>query len=142
MMKLLKEKKIIIFDGECLLCNKYVEFITKYDNNDYFRFVALQNKEFLDKILKEEQLIGDNTSIILIEENNAIKKRSSAVISILSNLQFPFHLFSITKIIPRFLRDMIYTLIARNRYKIFGKISYCSIIEKSNLKDIKQKIIE
>ena len=142
MMKLLKEKKIIIFDGECLLCNKYVEFITKYDSNDYFRFVALQNKEIISKILKDDQLIGDNTSIIFIEENNPVKRRSSAVISILSNLQFPFHLFSITKIIPRFLRDMIYTLIARNRYKIFGKISYCSIIEKSNLKDIKQKIIE
>ena len=68
-------KVIFIFDGECLLCNKYVEFITKYDNNDYFRFVALQNQEVLNKILKEDQLIGDNTSIILIEENNTIKKK-------------------------------------------------------------------
>jgi len=142
MGELLKGKKIIVFDGECLLCNKYVEFITKYDNNDYFRFVALQNQEVLNKILKEDQLIGDNTSIILIEENNTIKKKSSAVISILSNLQFPFYLFSVTKIIPRFLSDMIYTLIARYRYKTFGKVSYCSVLEKSNLKDIKEKIIE
>ena len=141
MQELLKDKKIIVFDGVCLLCNKYVEFITKYDSNDYFRFVALQNKEILSTILKDNKLINDNSSIILIEDNT-IKNKSSAVISILSNLKFPFYLFSILKIIPRFLRDMIYSLIARNRYNIFGKVKYCSIIEKSNLKSIKDKIIE
>ena len=141
MHKLLKDKKVIVFDGECLLCNKYVEFITKYDGNDYFRFVALQNKKILSKILKKKKLINDNTSIILIEDNT-IKKKSSAVISILSNLKFPFYLFSITKIIPRFLRDMIYSLIARNRYNIFGKVKYCSVIENSNFKRVKKKIIE
>ena len=141
MHKLLKDKKVIVFDGECLLCNKYVEFITKYDNNDYFRFVALQNKKILSKILKNNKLINDNASIILIEDKT-IKKKSSAVISILSNLKFPFYLFSITKIIPRFLRDMIYSLIARNRYNIFGKVKYCSVIENSNLKRVKEKILE
>ena len=123
------------------MCNKYVEFITKYDSNDYFRFVAIQNKKILSKILKNNKLINDNASIILIEDN-IIKKKSSAVISILSNLKFPFYLFSITKIIPRFLRDMIYSLIARNRYNIFGKVKYCSAIENSNLKRVKEKIIE
>ena len=123
------------------MCNKYVEFITKYDSNDYFRFVAIQNKKILSKILKNKKLINDNASIILIEDN-IIKKKSSAVISILSNLKFPFYLFSITKIIPRFLRDMIYSLIARNRYNIFGKVKYCSAIENSNLKRVKEKIIE
>tara|TARA_B100002052_G_scaffold18667_2_gene14826 strand:- start:25380 stop:25805 length:426 start_codon:yes stop_codon:yes gene_type:complete len=141
MQELLKNKKVIVFDGVCLMCNKYVEFITKYDSNDYFRFVALQNKKILSKILKKKKLINDNTSIILIEDNT-IKKKSSAVISILSNLKFPFYLFSITKIIPRFLRDMIYSLIARNRYNIFGKVKYCSVIENSNLKRVKEKIIE
>lgn len=142
MNKFLKNKKIIVFDGVCLLCNKYVEFVAKYDNNDVFRFVSLQNKNILTKYIAKNSLINNTDSILLIKKSNSISTKSSAIIYIASELKFPFNLFVCIKIIPKKLRDFIYDLIAKNRRNLFGEIDHCSILNQSKIKNIEHKIID
>ena len=137
----LKTKKIILFDGVCALCNNFIVFIAKNDKKDIFRFLPLQNKNINQFIDTKNINIKNLKSIILIEDNNPIYK-SNAAIEILINLNNLYLLCKIFYIIPKKIRDMVYELIAKNRYRVFGKVENCSIIKsKVNSKILKNKII-
>lgn len=126
-MDLPKNKKIILFDGVCNLCDSMVNYIIKKDKKDNFRFVALQS-DLGQKILGH---IGVNPSdidsIILYEPGIAYYYKSSAAIEIAKNLGGVFNFGVIFKIIPAALRNPIYDYIARNRYKWHGKKDLCMI---------------
>lgn len=126
-MNLPDNKKIILFDGVCNLCNSVVQFVIKHDKKDVFRFVALQSEKG-QEILKH---IGINLqhidSIILYEPGIAYYYKSSAVIEIAKNLGSWLSFSIIFKIIPHFLRNLIYDYVARNRYKWYGKKESCMI---------------
>lgn len=120
------QKQIILFDGVCNFCNYWINFIIKHDNKDVFKFAALQSdfaKDYLDKF-------GYTTNrfdtFILIEEDEHFIK-STAALKIAKQLKGWIKLFSIFIIIPSFLRNPFYNLIAKNRYKIFGKKEACRI---------------
>ena len=127
MQNLPKDKKIILFDGVCNLCNNAVQFIIKNDTRDIFRFVALQS-ELGNEICK---YIGvDQTkidSIILYNPGVAYYYKSSAAIEIAEDLSGIYSLISIFKIFPEKLRNYIYDYIAKNRYKWYGKKESCMI---------------
>ena len=141
MKKLPKNKNIIVFDGECMLCNNYIKFITRNDSKDYFRFISMQNKDALKRINLRKDMITNNESIILIN-HDSVKTKSTAVIYILSQLQFPYNLFKVLSVLPTNLLDYFYNFIATRRYKIFGKVDHCSAIYSSEEQEIKHKIIE
>ena len=137
----LKTKKIILFDGVCALCNNFIVFIAKNDKKDIFRFLPLQNKNINQFIDAKNINIKNLKSIILIKDNNPIYK-SNAAIEILINLNNLYLLCKIFYIIPKKIRDMVYELIAKNRYRVFGKVENCSIIKsKVNSEILKNKII-
>ena len=137
----LKTKKIILFDGVCSLCNNFIVFIAKNDKKDIFRFLPLQNKNINRFINTKNINIKDLKSIVLIEDKNP-KYKSNAAIEILINLNKIFLLCTVFYIIPRIIRDLIYELIAKNRYKIFGRVENCSILKsKMNSEILKKKII-
>ena len=137
---LLDSKCIILFDGICSLCNKYIVFIARNDVNDYFRFSSIQANNIKDSYKLHDIDLLDITSICLITKDGILKK-SDAVIFILSRLRFPYNLASIFYVFPKIFRDMIYDLVANNRYRIFGKINYCSILHQ-NRSVLKNKIIK
>ncbi|MNQ66896.1 hypothetical protein D3C85_813980 [compost metagenome] len=122
-----KDKKIILFDGICNLCNSAVQFIIKNDKKDIFRFVTLQS-ELGNEIC---QYIGvDQTkidSIILYNPGVAYYYKSSAAIEIGEDLGGIYSLISILKIFPEKLRNYTYDYIAKNRYKWYGKKESCMI---------------
>ena len=126
-MDLPKNKKIILFDGVCNLCDSMVNYIIKKDKKDVFRFVA-QQSDLGQEILKH---IGVNPadidSIILYEPGIAYHYKSSAAIEIAKHLGGVFNLGIVFKIIPSSLRNPIYDYIARNRYKWYGKKDNCMI---------------
>ena len=135
-----KNKTIILFDGECAMCNNYILFVAKNDSDDNFRFLSIQNKKIIE-LKKTYAIEEDNISSICIIDNNKIKRKSRAVLKIVSMLKFPYNLLTVFYIIPNFLRDIIYDLVAKNRYRIFGKVDECSIVKKhTNL--IQDKLIE
>jgi len=120
-------KKIILFDGVCNLCNNAVQFIIKNDKKDIFRFVALQS-ELGNKICN---YIGvDQTkidSIILYNPGVAYYYKSSAALEIAEDLGGIYSLISILKIFPEKFRNYVYEYIAKNRYKWYGRKESCMI---------------
>jgi predicted DCC family thiol-disulfide oxidoreductase YuxK len=119
---------IVLFDGVCNLCSASVQFIIKRDKYSRFRFASLQSRygtEILNGFFSENREI-ELYSIFLIE-GNRIYSRSDAVLRIARGLKGGWPLLSALRIIPRFIRDPIYNLIARNRYRMFGKKDQCMI---------------
>lgn len=126
-MSISKENsKVILFDGVCNLCNNSVKFIIKNDKCNIFKFAPLQGKYGI----KIQNRYNINTtkinSIILIDGENIFTK-SSAALRIAKDLRAPFFMFYVFIIIPVFIRNFIYDLIAKNRYKWFGKMESCMI---------------
>lgn len=127
MNNLPKHKQLILFDGVCNLCNATVQYVIKRDKNDVFRFAALQSDIGQD-IIKAFKIDTKQTdSIILYSEENGLSYKSTAALKITRGLGFPYNSATMFFIIPSFIRDWVYDIIARNRYKWYGKRDQCMI---------------
>lgn len=118
------DDKIIMFDGECKLCNIWCKLVIKYDENHMFKLVPMQSEKG-QAILIHLQQPTEYFETMLFIENNNIYHKSTAFLKIVRLLSFPINFLSVFKILPTFLRDFIYDHIARNRYKLFGKYEQC-----------------
>lgn len=127
MENLPEDKKIILFDGVCNLCDTTVQFIIKHDKADVFRFVALQS-ETGQKIVKH---IGVDTSktdsILLYEPGKAYYQKSEAALRIAKELDGLYSLMKVFLVLPGWLSDRVYDYVAKNRYKWYGKKAECMI---------------
>jgi len=117
---------IIIFDGVCNFCNSSVDFIIKHDTQSVFFFTANQHPKG-QEILKSFQVPAEEVGTIYYLENERLYKKSTAVLRISRHLRFPFNMGFALMIVPRLIRDAVYNLIARNRYKWFGKKETCRL---------------
>ena len=117
---------VILFDGFCILCNRAVDFIIRHDRDAHFRFAPLQSKAGRDLLGTQAKSIPD--SIVLVSESR-IDFRSTAFLKICRKLDAPWSFLSAFLIVPRFIRDPVYDLIARNRYSWFGKRNSCRLPE-------------
>lgn len=126
MESLPKDKKIILFDGVCNLCDSSVQFIIKHDKNDVFRFVALQS-DLSQEILK---YIGVNSksidSILLYEPRVAYYYKAEAVMRIAKELKGWYSFISYFSFLGKS-ANFIYDYVAKNRYKWYGKKESCMI---------------
>ncbi len=118
------ENAIILFDGVCNFCNSSINFTIKHDKKGIFKFAPLQSE--VAKKLIGNKMLPMPESVILIE-NNRIYNRSSAALRIARKLDGLWPVLYIFIIIPKPLRDWVYNIIARNRYKWFGKMEACMI---------------
>ena len=120
------EKHIILFDCFCNLCNRSIRFIKKHDKAGIFRFVAIQSEE--GKKLSAGHVINfDYPDSVILIENEVYYFRSDAALRIVKKLNSAYkYLYSLI-FIPAHIRDFFYNLIARNRYRIFGKTENCEI---------------
>jgi predicted DCC family thiol-disulfide oxidoreductase YuxK len=121
-----QEYAIIYFDGVCNLCNSSINFIIDWDPDRYFRYAPLQSESgqaFLERIGKSQ---SDFDSILLSEGENWYYK-STAALRIARKLSGGWPLLYGFIIIPPFLRNVVYDIIARNRYRWFGRQDECRI---------------
>lgn len=118
-------KSIILFDGECNFCDKSVQFILKRDPNGYFHFASLQS-DIGKQLLKEFNVPNNINSLVLIE-NNQYYIKSSAALRICKKLKGVWKIFYVFVIVPKPLRDYFYSIVAKNRYKWFGKKNECML---------------
>ena len=127
MENLPKDKKIILFDGVCNLCDATVQFIIKKDKKDIFRFVAIQS-DLGEQIIK---YIGIDTtktdSILLYEPGNAYYYKAEAALKIAKELGSIYAVLSLFTVLPKSLSNIVYDYVARNRYKWYGKKDACMI---------------
>jgi len=117
-------KKIILFDGVCNLCNFSVQFIIKYDKEAKFSFASQQSE--VGKALIKKYNIEKFDSIVFIE-NEKCYLYSDAVLYIVKELGVPLRHLYIFRFIPKFIRDFIYKFIAKYRYIFFGKKENCML---------------
>jgi predicted DCC family thiol-disulfide oxidoreductase YuxK len=119
-------KAIIFFDGICNFCNSSVNFIIKRDKKNYFKFASLQS-EYAQNFLELKNLPKNEFESIILLENNKIFQKSTAALKIAKHLNGFWKIFYILIIIPSFIRNFFYDIIAKNRYKWFGKRESCMI---------------
>jgi len=121
------EKKIILFDGVCNLCNRSIQFIIKRDKKDEFRFATLQGD--IGRQLVQERNIDTSRvdSIILIEPGVAFYTKSTAALKIGASFGGFWKIINVLNLIPRQLRDIVYDLVAKYRYRWFGKKEQCMV---------------
>ena len=116
-------KRVILFDGVCGLCNLWVDFILKRDRRDVFRFAPLQG-EFANQIDPKTSQSLD--SVVYLVSGKRYY-RTGAILRILRDLGGIWSIVWLFWIVPYFLRDPLYALLARNRYRIFGKREVCRL---------------
>lgn len=127
MIDLPKNKKLILFDGVCNLCNSSIQFIIKNDKKNLFLFSPLQSN-IGQEIIKSFNINNAKIdSVLLYSKKDGLSQKSTAALKIAQQLGFPQNLLSVFFIVPRFIRDWIYEYIAKNRYKWFGKRDNCMV---------------
>jgi predicted DCC family thiol-disulfide oxidoreductase YuxK len=115
---------ILLFDGVCNLCNGSVQFIIRRDPEARFRFASLQSavgQRYLDELRVDRRAVD---SVILIEGGRWYKE-GDAALRIARLLPGPWKALGVFRLLPRPLRDRLYRLVARNRYRWFGKRESC-----------------
>ncbi|WP_342438729.1 thiol-disulfide oxidoreductase DCC family protein [Paenibacillus sp. FSL L8-0436] len=117
-------KSIVLIDGVCHLCQGLVRFIIPRDLKARFLFAPLQS-ETAGRMLSAGGLGSDPLNTVVLVENGTCYTESAAVLRIARGLRFPWPAAYIFILVPRPLRDALYRLVARNRYRWFGRDEQC-----------------
>lgn len=124
-IKRLKPSKIVLFDGECGICSKSVEFIFSIDRTDSIYFAPL-NSPIAIKKLSQNGINHPNPNTFYYVDGDRLYSKSTGVLKVLQDTQSPYRYLYIFIIIPAFIRDFLYDLIAKNRHRLIKK-SACSL---------------
>jgi predicted DCC family thiol-disulfide oxidoreductase YuxK len=120
------QQPVILFDGVCNFCNTTVNFIIDKDKKKRFKFTALQS-EAGQKILKTFNLNVTDFDTIILTAGHRYYEKSTAALKIAKGLGGIWKLFYVFIIVPAFIRDFFYDIIAKHRYRWFGKKDKCRI---------------
>ena len=120
------QNPVILFDGMCNFCSNSVQFIINRDPSSKFRFASLQSETGKNLIAKSK-IDNKNLDSIVLFENGTYYIKSTAVLKIASKLNALWPLFYFFIVIPAPLRDYFYDIVAKNRYKWFGKKEECMV---------------
>ncbi len=130
-------KSIILFDGVCNLCNGFVQFIIKHDRAAQFKFGMLQSEQAA-KILAAYPLNNQTMNSVVLLENGKLFTKSTAALRIARKLDGGWRMCYAFIILPAFMRDAVYALIAKYRYSVFGKKASCMVPNA----DLKRRFID
>ena len=127
---------VIFFDGVCNLCNASVQFVIAHDKKDQFKFTALQG-DYATEMLPKFNADLEKLNTILLLEDGKLYTKSSAALRIARKLNGLIPLLYAFIIVPKFIRDWVYDIIARNRYRWWGRQESCWVPTP----DLKSKFI-
>jgi len=128
------KNEIIIYDGICILCNFFIRLILKKDKDQHFKVTSLQSnftKTHFPDVLKVD-------SVAVIDKDGNILQKSKAVLHILKQVKMLFIIRILIFILPTFISNFAYDIVAFTRYKLFGKHESCPVFKG----DLKNRIIE
>ena len=127
MISVPNDKKLILFDGVCNLCNASINYIIKHDKKNIFVFAPLQSEAAKELLSVYDTDQNKMDSIVLFEHEKGISIKSTAALRIAKGLTFPRNMLVVFFIVPAIIRNMIYDYIAKNRYKWYGKRNVCMV---------------
>lgn len=133
----MEASKIVLFDGVCNLCNGSVQKIIENDSKNQFKFASLQS-DFGQIFLAEHKLDNQNFKSLVLIDGNKYFTQSDAALRIGKELKGIYKISTILLWIPKFIRNSVYNIIAKNRYKWFGKQDSCWLPTE----DLKEKFID
>jgi predicted DCC family thiol-disulfide oxidoreductase YuxK len=117
---------LILFDGVCNLCNGFVQFVIERDPDGRFQFGTLQS-EAARRVLGQHDVPSRLPDSVVLVEEGRVFTESTAALRIIRHLRFPWPPLAALLAIPRPLRDWIYAMVARHRYRWFGKRDHCMV---------------
>ena len=117
---------IVVFDAKCLLCNGSVQFLLRHDTEGVFQFASIQGATG-SALLTKASLSADELQTMLLIDGDHVWQQTAAVIRIAHALGWPWRSAWVLWLIPAPLRDAVYRLVARNRYRLFGRSETCLI---------------
>lgn len=120
---------IVLFDGVCHLCQGAVKFMIKRDPKGHFHYASLQSAAGR-RMMEENGVNAEHLDTIVLFDKNNYYTLSTAALHIAKGLRFPWPLLYGFIIIPRFIRNAIYRVIAANRYRLFGRDETCLVPTK------------
>jgi len=124
---------LVLYDGVCGLCNRFVQFVLPRDPRGRVRFATLQGPTAAQVLLRHRLAVpeGDPESIVLVEHLGTpaerLSFRSDGALGVARWLRAPWSWLVVLRVVPRPLRDWIYERVARARYRIFGKLDACPL---------------
>jgi len=119
-------ERIVYYDGVCGLCDGFVEILVKFDKNRKIKFSSLQGKSGRS-LLNKLNLDLEEFDTVLFKVNDQVYTKSTAVFKIINSIGGIIKLFLVFNLLPRRFNDWIYSKVAKNRFKIFGKLDKCDI---------------
>ena len=127
-----EDKPILLFDGVCRMCSAITRFVIRHDPAPgRFRFASLQS-EYAKSLLRRHGLEADSLDTFYVvldpdEPGERVLARSDAALTLLSALGGPWKALAVLRALPRGLRDALYGVVARNRYRLFGRHDVCEL---------------
>ncbi|MET4197540.1 DCC1-like thiol-disulfide oxidoreductase family protein [Bradyrhizobium sp. LA6.12] len=127
---------VILFDGVCIFCSRWVRFVARRDTARRFRFTPIQS-DYGARLARMFGIDPDDPDTNAVLHEGVVFMKSDAALTVLSHLpgwSWVRMLFAV----PKLLRDPVYSLIARNRYRIFGKYDACFVPDA----ELRARVIE
>ena len=124
MTAMAEERSVIVFDAMCVLCSANAQFVLRHDLQQRFLLASMQGEIGAGLYRRFGIDPSDPDTMVVVTGGKALRN-SDAVLAIYAGLGWPWRALSALRVIPRGLRDPVYRLVARNRYRIFGKRESC-----------------
>ncbi|MGP1908592.1 thiol-disulfide oxidoreductase DCC family protein [Metabacillus sp. JX24] len=121
--------KILLFDGVCNFCDGTVQFVLKHDKKEAFSFASLQSEAGQSLLRKHGLPLEDYDSFVYLDEGK-VHTKSTAALRVLKELGGIYKAMYLLIAVPKPIRDAVYMMIAKNRYKWFGKKDACTLPSK------------
>ncbi|WP_462388721.1 thiol-disulfide oxidoreductase DCC family protein [Acidovorax sp. Q11] len=117
---------IVVFDGQCLLCNGWVQFLLRHDRSQRIRFASIQSAVG-QQLLARAGLQVEGLQTLLVIDGERSWQHTAAILRVLHALGWPWRLAWVGWLVPAPLRDALYRWVARNRYRIWGRSATCML---------------
>jgi predicted DCC family thiol-disulfide oxidoreductase YuxK/uncharacterized membrane protein YphA (DoxX/SURF4 family) len=118
------DRPLVLFDGRCGLCNRWVDFVLARDRQKVFTFAPLQSSLGEAMLARHGLPVGDGESIVLVRAAR-VARWSTATLEILRRLAWPWPLLYVLVLIPPPMRDTVYDFVGRRRFRWFGQLDSC-----------------
>ncbi|MCT7374373.1 thiol-disulfide oxidoreductase DCC family protein [Chelativorans salis] len=115
---------IIVFDAQCVLCSANAQFVLRHDTRGHFRLASMQG-EVGSALYRNVGIDPGDPETLLLVEGDSVLRNSDAVLATYSRLGWPWRAMGVFRLVPRPVRDAVYRLVARNRYRLFGRHESC-----------------